>query len=163
MRLTVNEILYSAKMIADSIHRIIESKKYNISIEWKEYYLEGPDSFNSQTECGLFLEEYNGMPCYIYTPIGRWKIMDRTTAKGNEWNKLREDIYKIMKLDLLTPRIKFGKYGIGYIGPIWKIRSFNNKKLPLSTMKHNSNYTSLRECKDIFKKFIDENPLLSKE
>ena len=109
MRLTVNEILYSAKMIADSIHRIIESKKYNISIEWKEYYLEGPDSFNSQTESGLFLEEYNGMPCYIYTPIGRWKIMDRTTAKGNEWNKLREDIYKIMKLDLLTPRVKFGK------------------------------------------------------
>ena len=88
MRLTTIEMMVYGKNIADFIHDIIEDDKYDVSIEWKDYYTQGTDPFACQTQSGFFLEEYNGMPCYLYTPIGRWKLMDRTTAKGKDWNKI---------------------------------------------------------------------------
>lgn len=159
MRLTNNEILLVAKNIADRIHHLVDSQEFNVSIEWQEYYYQGPDPFNCQTECGLFLEEYNGIPCYIYTPLGRWKIMDRTTAMGNEWNKIMKKLKENLELELFIPKIKVNIYWTGFIGPIWKIISFNNKILPLSVIRNKSCNISPGKCMEDFRLFLEENPL----
>ena len=161
MRLTNHETLLVAKNIAEVIHTLVDSNKYNVSIDWKEYYNDGVDPFNSQTDCGLFLEEYNGMPCYLYTPIGRWKIMDRTTAKGNQWNMIMKDLKKRLQLELFISRRKITKGWVGYIGPVWKIISFDNKILPEPIMKSKSNLCSSSYSREVFKKFIEEYPLIT--
>ena len=159
MRLTTNELLLVAKNISDLIHKLVDSDEFNVSIDWKEYYYEGIDPFNCQTECGLFLEEYNGMPCYIYTPLGRWKIMDRTTANGNEWNKIMENLKNNIELELFIPKIKVNTCWTGIIGPIWKIIRFNNQILPISILRNKSCILTPAKCMEDFRLFLEENPL----
>lgn len=162
MRLTTIEMMVYGKNIADFIHDIIEDDKYDVSIEWKDYYTQGTDPFACQTQSGFFLEEYNGMPCYLYTPIGRWKLMDRTTAKGKDWNKIKNLVHKKLKLELFTPRVRVSKFWIGYIGPVWRIISNEGVILPTPIIRDKDNLRNPSECREIFKKFSEQYPLLSK-
>jgi len=163
MRLTTLETLVYAKNIADFIHDIIEDDKYDVSIEWKDYYTQGIDPFSCQTESGFFLEEYNGMPCYLYTPIGRWKLMDRTTAKGKDWLKIRKLVKDRLTLELFSPKVKVDTIWKGYLGPIWKIVSDNKTVLPLSVLRDKNCLRNPNECREIFKKFTEEYPLLAEK
>ena len=160
MRLTTIEMMVYGKNIADFIHDIIEDDKYDVSIEWKDYYAEGTDPFTCQTQSGFFLEEYNGMPCYLYTPLGRWKLMDRTTAKGKDWDKIRNLVREKLKLKLFTRRVKVNKFWNGYIGPVWKIISYKDFLLPEAILRDKDNYRNPNECREIFKKFTKEHALL---
>ncbi len=79
-----------------------------------------------QTDQGLFLEFYNGIPRYIWTPWGCWEI----AISGSGWNK---DLLSKLKDELglreFLGQVRDEKVGVE-VGPIYSINKVDGKFLP---------------------------------
>jgi len=79
-----------------------------------------------QTDQGLLLEFYYGLPLYIWTPWGCWQI----GHTGSGWN---DDLLSQLKDELglkeFRGKIKNEKIGVE-VGPIYSINKVNGKFLP---------------------------------
>ena len=86
-----------------------------------------PNPFYSQTESGLFLEEYYGMPNVLWTPWGKLHIGESGHSFGNGWEKI---------MTQLLPRLGASVYkslertSMGEFGPVYALTKIDDLELP---------------------------------
>tara|TARA_B100000575_G_scaffold294519_2_gene311038 strand:+ start:2302 stop:2787 length:486 start_codon:yes stop_codon:yes gene_type:complete len=144
---TAEDHLKWTQDIAKHIHNMVDNKQFGVQNWWKGHYpSNGPDPYRGQTEKGLILEEYYGMPYYIHTPIGSWSILGSGTGDYKElMNTLKKDLSLVLFKEVVN-----NNWGI--IGPYWKITKFNGFNFPNPEWKTKS--LTYAESQKIYTDFI---------
>ncbi len=156
---TTDEIFRDLKFAFD-IARYIQSKAIDIGMKLirEEHFVGGINPYFNQTKCGLYLEEYYGLPSVIYTPIGKWTII----GVGDGVSKLlMEHLMEHLKETLGLELDAEGKQEIwGHFGPVWRITKWENRKLPEAFMKKGTEYIEYERAKEIYAQFLKRNPII---
>jgi hypothetical protein len=93
--------------------------------DWRS---EKVNPFWNQTQSGLFIEMYYGVPGDIYTPLGKWNCW----GGGHGRFDFEEFFKRHMQL---TVAVDYRESHMGRFGPVFAVHSFKGIALPEPIMK----------------------------
>jgi hypothetical protein len=106
---------------------------------------EGVNPFYNQTETGLFLEMYYGIPGKIWTPWGCWGCW----GSGTGWDKKMTEAFleRLGATMYQQERYVEGACG-GVIGPVYAVHRVDDMLLPDPVVRNRKKYLSYEQAKE---------------
>jgi hypothetical protein len=111
---------------------------------------DGPNAGCAQTKNGLILEVYYGMPSFIHTPYGRWKILGNGSGA---WQPVIEALKSSLDLEKISKVPDKNKYG-----QLWAIRKWNNIRLDPPFFCSKQERTSVKKVAQVWSAFVAKHP-----
>lgn len=110
---------------------------------------ESVNPYYNQTESGLFLEVYYGIPGHIWTPWGQWNCWGSGSGLGRHWDDAMSKILNILGAVMYKP---LKRNYIGDFGPVYKITSVCGIKLPPAVVRHPDSFLEYEVAKETWSK-----------
>lgn len=101
-----------------------------------------PNPYTYQTETGLGLELYYGMPSRIHTPVGVWRIGG---SGSGDFTRVISTLTERLGLEVIAPLERTSN---GLYGPFYAITRLDGEPLP--PLKYRTNRISPEESKRIW-------------
>lgn len=140
--MTEKELFEAAVRIANRIHEIVGGDKL---VRMEDRRSESVNPFYNQTEQGLFLEFYYGMPSSLWTPWGKWGFGGSGMGHfGHIEAKVAEEFDATLHMPLQTTRM-------GEFGPVYALHRVGNVQLPEPKEREHDSYLSYDDAKEAWK------------
>lgn len=132
------QFLYDqARLIADFITKTVA----DAGLKMEDWRKESVNPYYNQTEDGLFLEFYYGMPNTLWTPWGTFKVGG--SGMGH-FDQVHKPILEALGATLHTPK-KVTKQG--EFGPVYAIHKFEDIRLPEPKERDRNHYMNYEQAK----------------
>ena len=114
---------------------------------------EGVNPFYHQTETGLFLEMYYGIPGKIWTPWGYWGCW----GSGTGWDKKKTEAFlkRLGATIYQEKRYVEGACG-GEVGPVYAVHCVDEMQLPDPVMRNTKKYLSYEQANKEWEKLTHD-------
>lgn len=103
-----------------------------------------------QTEKGIVIEEYAGMPILIHTPLGTLRILSSGVAPASKIYHVIEGLKETLGLELLQEAVVSDH---GTYGPFWAVKTW--KKISFEDPEFRIGKIPEQELKLIWDKFLE--------
>lgn len=108
-------------------------------------FCDGPSPSYNQTQEGLILEEYFGIPLKMHTPYGQWTILKRA---GGNWRKVMEAIKAPLGLEVFMGKSDYE------LGPYWAITKWQELKMHSPVYRDPFEYLSHTQVKAVWQAWV---------
>lgn len=140
------ELFILAHKIADICHEYNILERNNPKHRWMEdRRKERVNAFYNQTESGLFLQMYYGLPSSLWTPLGRWGFGG---SGSGHWDEVETELISRFGMRVhVAEHYRNGPTG-GVYGPIYELIKVDNVILPQARVAEEENFVSYDDANE---------------